>query len=670
MPNINSIGDNGGSSASPRRHRRKQGTPADDSGGRGRLRAALPSAPEAWLAYASVALIYVSHLLFAGMRMEVALWLSLCIAGLLAAALARPALRDQLRWRPIALLSIPFGAVLLLAALSLGTWGILEPHPIWRYLGFPEAVAIDRSAALVEIVRLLALGSIFLIGALTGASDRRASATLQLLVLAGAVFALWAFIGATAGLIPQTQGRRLEAHFLSPNTAGSVFGAMSLLAIGVAARRWRAAAPRERVYTAATWGLPVLLLASTMLATLSRGALLGTLAGLLLYGALTALQSPRGGSHRNLILAALGAVLIVLVSGHQTLERLLRAGADAELRAQTWRTHWEAVSAAPWLGNGLGSFDAVNRSLLTAENFASLWNMRAAHNVYLQWVEEAGGLGAAAMFITVAIVLASALVGALRRREVKELLFGLLAFDAVLLFHAATDFALHTFSVCILFAFVLGLQFSLSQRRGDPRAGATQSSRVVGLSIGWASAGLTAALAGATLAALLGGGALRLGGLTLLEHSGGYQRRVDKLLAQKENRGESLAEAAALTGLALRQSPFDTGGWMRQAYIEELRHGRMTPAAVKAIQRSYGVVGVDPNISLWRIRFCLEHWPDLPVETRQDVAREASAIRTAYDHSLQLERMLKQINDPSGRLAADVLYRRLYQPAPPNDPTH
>src|SRR5207302_7095005 len=162
-----------------------------------------------------------------------ALLMGIAAAVMLALALSRPRLReDLLRLRGLEAPGLLLAVTLAVALWSLTPWTPGGAHPVWAYVGVsPAASTIDKSATSVEIIKLLGLGCMFLIGAATGARDERARFAVQLLVLAGVVFGLWAFIGGVTGAIAQTGGHRLEAHFVNPNTAGTVFAVLLLLGV-------------------------------------------------------------------------------------------------------------------------------------------------------------------------------------------------------------------------------------------------------------------------------------------------------------------------------------------------------------------------------------------------------------------------------------------------------
>lgn len=614
-------------------------------------------APQKLFSILVPALLYAGHLLFGGLQVQVALGLEIAFGLAMLAAVATPSTRQALsrvRWLPIP--SSLFILTLAVCLLSVVSGPLGSAHPVWSLLELTPVATMDKSSTIIEIVKLLGIGCVFLIGAAIGGSSRRAIASLHSLLIIGAVFGLWAFLGGSSGEIDQTQGRRLEAHFRSPNTAGSVFAALLLIGIGIAAQKWRSETSRERLLAVAPWLCICLISLACVLASLSRGALAAVLLGLCLFGLLHLITGHRASLSRFLAPSLLGMGVVILIAGQQTLERLIRTPGDMQMRSAIWETHWQAFTAAPLLGYGLGTFETVNRTLLNADNFAALWNIRSAHNVYLQWIEEAGALGAAAMFACVGAIVAISIRTTLQAGRLRAVLAGLTCGEAVLLVHAATDIALHTYSVACFFAFILGVHFSLAQREST-RQGAARSSPLGPL---LATAAATAALVSATaaLCMLSMKGELQIAGRSFEKLSAGYGREVEGLLSQPLTPAV-LSRAERLTRKSLALSPYDTGARMRLLYIDRAAHGTLTADGLGQLRLSYALVGVDPNLALWRIGVALDSWSSLDAETRNDVEREAMAVAQHFDYRPRLLARLKATQDPAGRLVAGFWTRRI-----------
>lgn len=423
-----------------------------------------PPPRQAWLAFAGVAVIYIAHLAYAAIVGDAALTMSLGAAVLAGAALAVPGLRaDLLRLKGLELAGLLFAAVLAAGVWSLTPYAPGGPHPVWTYVDAQGATTVDRSATAVELAKLLGLACFFIVGAATGARDDRGRFAAQLAVVGGAAFGLWAIFAAATGAIYQTQGHRLEAMFLNPNTAGNVFAALFVLAVALLAREFRAGSRRGAA--AYVLGLSTVVLGVALLNTASRGAasaaLLALIAFFLLQLANGSVKFTRGLGGGLLALGLL--TLLVVLAGDAVVSRFFRAEADAPIRYAIWEAHWEAFLRSPLLGYGLGAFEPINKSLLNASNFQTLFNLRAPLQLYLQWLEEGGLLAAVPMFLCVAWLMWLTLNGFLRRSRMTALLAGFLALDLTFIVHGFTDSALQAPSVAAFWAWALGMQVALAQ---------------------------------------------------------------------------------------------------------------------------------------------------------------------------------------------------------------
>lgn len=422
---------------------------------------------------AGTALLVGAQLMFGALTGESAVAFAACWSAVaLVGAFVLPA-PDAGSLRTLAIPAIGFLVVIVMAMLSLTDFIPGTSQPIWSRLGLPPSASVDRSETLLEIVKLAGLGMTFLVGWGLGERDTTALRAVKVAAYSGAVFAGIAIIMHLAGVGPKTQAGRLEATFLNPNTAGALFGAVLCLNAGLAMR-----AVRQVRAGLGRLGLLVPLAGcaiagSALVITYSRGALTATVIALIAM--VLARAFARRWSVRRLAMVVGGfvvaAIILFTVSGVLS-ARFSTVGSDALLRRFIFDSHWKAFTEAPLLGYGLGGFDTVNRMRLTAANYASLWNIRSAENVYLQWLVEGGLLTAIPMFATIGFVCYRASVQTLRRRAMLGPLHALLAVDLVFLLHGIVDFALQTYSIALFWSFLLGLQLALSGaslRRGAPQ---------------------------------------------------------------------------------------------------------------------------------------------------------------------------------------------------------
>jgi hypothetical protein len=118
-----------------------------------------------------------------------------------------------------------------------------------------------------------------------------------------------------------------------------------------------------------------------------------------------------------------------------------------------------------------------------------------------------------------------------------------------------------------------------------------------------------------------------------------------------------LAEAAARRALSI--APTHAAAWLDLAYIDRLRHGRLTAAGVAALQRSYDFEPLGPDVSPWRIRFTHEHWTEIGPELRRQAIKETESLWTAAGGAETLSAMPARITDGPGRMALTLTVARL-----------
>lgn len=427
--------------------------------------------PAPW-AVAGLALVPVlltlAHLMFGANQAAASAWLTAAIGLALLAGLATPLRRELASLRGLTVPALLFAAVLAAALLSLTPWGPGGPHPVWAWAGVePGALTIDRSATQLEIVKHLGLACVFGLGALQAARRGAGQTAVELVVWVGAAYAAISLLTFLSGL-QIAPGRRLTGGFLSANSGGTLFGVLIVLSLSVLLRDWRRSEGRDLSSRLTATAMPIaalVLAAACLLLTASRMALVATLiaTSALLIWSLAGRRRGRGA-------VAVGAALLIVVAGvlvwggnDLLWARLGQEDPGLSGRAELFAVHWQAFLASPLTGWGLGSFDAVNLQMMTAETAPQLWTIRATHNVYLQWLEEAGLIGAAPMFLLIAWLLVDAAWRARRGGPGQTILIGLVCANLVVLLHGLTDFALQVPSIAAFWSLLLGFQFGFGR---------------------------------------------------------------------------------------------------------------------------------------------------------------------------------------------------------------
>ena len=421
-------------------------------------------------------LLYAEILLFGANATNLALgfsgiWL-LALALVLSQSWARAAL-DTARLAWIGLL---FALVLLAGALTLTPFALGGAHPVWTWVaGARRAASVDPYLTLVELIKLASLAAAFLIGVVTGSDDERATATIRWLLRFGLVYSLWAFAQRLTDPAMLVAGGRLSTSLGSPNTAALLFRALALLNLVDLDRQFQRHRPartgahgidiRRLERLAPNIVLPFVGLAAAatcLILTLSRGGLSATAAvAVFLIGAAGVARARRGavtGPTLAVVTILGGFVLAAFAFNLGSLQdRLTFLHTDVLTRDAVFAAHWTAFTAAPLSGYGLGSFAHINAMIMSQSNLAALGILGATHNVYLQWLEQAGLLGALPMFACVGLVALQIARGAVRRRRMRSWLVGVLAVLALFLIQGAADFGLEVPAMAAFLSLLLGI---------------------------------------------------------------------------------------------------------------------------------------------------------------------------------------------------------------------
>lgn len=416
--------------------------------------------------------IYAGHLFHGSATLLPALVLFACLLAVLLLTLASDrARRDLDRLAPSWLLIGLFGAVVCAALFTLGPGFPGGSHPVWIWSGGTPSITLNRSATILEILKLGGLAASFLIGCVYGARIETARRLYAGILLLGAVYAgISLAIFLSRGSL-SLGAIRLAGGFESANVAGSVFGVLVVMATAWGLRTWSRARGRtalERgVETAPGVALGLLFLGCLLL-TASRGALGATGLALGLFAVMVAVGQPH--LRRPLFvmsgMAVLGVVVVLLQGDSLLVDRVERLDAGGASRFDLLAPHWRAFLDAPLFGSGLGTFPEVNNLIMTPETASTLSATVVLHNVYLQWLEEAGVVGAAPMFLLILVILGTTAWRAFASRRNRTLVLGLLSASVLVLVHATVDVSLNTPSFCAFWSLLLGLGFALSQAAG------------------------------------------------------------------------------------------------------------------------------------------------------------------------------------------------------------
>ena len=406
-------------------------------------------------------LIFVGHMLYGAEHALAAQWHALLSAALATLVIAYPPAGRQLARIDFKWLAPLLIIVLGVAAASLTRLWPVEPQRLAAFPAMPSAGSINLSSTLLEMTRLAALACVFLLGCVHGARRRWARSTLAALLALGTLYAVIELAVFLTGH-QILGGGRLTGGFTSANSGALVFGMLTVLALAAGLRAWRDRHGARCLVAAAQTAL----FALCLFLTASRMGLAATVvaaAVLVLWDFLA--RADLAGALILLGLMVAAAVSAVLLSGDTLLvARAATIDNDLDVRLQIFQPHWQAFLKAPLAGYGLGSFNDVNQMVMTRDNYGVLEPIRAAHNAYLQWLEEAGLLGAVPLFLLLAAILLPAARRASKPTPDAAALRGLLAASIVVILLALTDFGLQIPSIAASWAFTLGITHAMTQK--------------------------------------------------------------------------------------------------------------------------------------------------------------------------------------------------------------
>jgi O-antigen ligase len=429
-----------------------------------------------------VVLLYGEHLIFGADRVDVAMFFALIHLILLLAVLATGAGKRALQGAPLAWIAAPFALVLASAMFTTLPVGGKLAHPLWSYVSVAAgSISLDPAATRAEMVKLTGLAAVFCLAIVIGAKRERSETFVKAISYAGGAYALWALLNWSSnpntvfGVARAFGNGRLAGSFLSANSAATLFACQSLLQLCLVFRAVRRA-PKP-FFSRRAWSEmkrlpPALILlflnASCLLMTASRGGAIAAAAAAALAIAgfavtRTSERSASGGVIAVGALIAFAAAALLLASGGSLLGRLADNPVTDD-RLLFFSAYWRSILASPWWGYGLGSFYAENFQSMTAVGAPAMGALGAAHNVYIQWLLEAGVAGFAPMMICVAVILATILGGFRRRSRQQAFMIFALASAALFAIHGMTDFALQEPSLAAYFSAVLGLGYGVSTR--------------------------------------------------------------------------------------------------------------------------------------------------------------------------------------------------------------
>jgi O-antigen ligase len=230
--------------------------------------------------------------------------------------------------------------------------------------------------------------------------------------------------------------------------------------------------------------------AGCLLLTGSRG---GVGAFALSFAALLIWRGRGGGGasrfSRGLLIAI--AFALLAVSGGFAIERYF-AAAYAEDARPIWAVlSFKLFQTAPLEGFGLGSFPLVLRALTSASNYGVVSWAGSAHNLYLQWLLEAGVLGSIPMAGLLVWLIWTAGDHMPTQGASAYWRPTLLVCVVMVLVHSFVEYSLQEPSIAAYFSLILGAAMGFaSMRRGRGRRKTRVEARAAAAAVGAGDVGV------------------------------------------------------------------------------------------------------------------------------------------------------------------------------------
>lgn len=368
-----------------------------------------------------------------------------------------------------------------------------------------RAISLDPYATRMTLVQLAALSVYFSAALVFIDTPKRLRLVVRVLILFGALLALYSLL--QYFLNPQQIYWLRQPRFarpFGPFINRHHFASYMLLATALPLGLLFAGAVKKELLP--LYAFAGVLTASALVATISRGGLLGLGAEVLFLVGLTVLARPKGdkrraeegGTEGHQLLRraglqlALGLALIVGVlafAGDELLSRMtesITSGNVTSDRTTFWRGAREIIGERPWLGAGLGALGVAYTRHDPTPGSARL---DQAHNDYLQILSDAGIVGGLLGLVFLVSLFRQGFARSGSPDKFRRgVAAGALAGCFGVLVHSFFDFPLHLAGIALLFLVLAALATvngrveeadTTRRRRRRRRAGETPAMQTV-----------------------------------------------------------------------------------------------------------------------------------------------------------------------------------------------
>jgi hypothetical protein len=301
---------------------------------------------------------------------------------------------------------------------------------------------------------------------------------------------------------------------------------------------------------------------------------------------------------------------------------------------------------------------------MTRESLPVLFEVRAVHNLYLQWLEEGGVVGSIAMLALFLWLVWPILKGGFRTDTPGIWCRATLCAAVAFLLHGVTDFALQVPAIQALATLILGVVGGMVAHRRGAREALKAPEWPVGVAAGGALvAALIAFLATAPLIAGKAGGDLADWPTAPAD---ALARTIEIGLNRSGPSTEQLHRLDRLSARELAMRPASGAAWLRRAAVDAALH-RDVPAD-QALQRSFAVAPLQTSLFKQRTLFAYENWNRLSAPTREQTIYQMQAEWRRRPAKRQFIAMANSLHNPAGRvgMALQITVLRLEPKTPLN----
>jgi len=370
-----------------------------------------------------------------------------------------------------------FVAVVICILIQNATWTPFSlHHPIWGMAAddlqtsVKGSISVNRDLTTLALLRLVTAASVLWLAIQLFRNESRAIHFMMAFVAISSCYAAYGLIAfAWTQLEAASLRSFVSSAFYNHNHYATYAGMALVAAFGLIARFYQremvihAGSLRFRIATFIdVTGRALVLLGSAFLIlvavilTQSRGGIIATALGIIVWGALTFARAQRSSIARRMIMIFGSTVIagVFVAFGDTFFSKLAEAGLTDSNRFDVYIITLRSILDAPLLGYGYGTFVDIfpmfrDRSI----DVFGIWNQ--AHNTYLEAFQGLGLIFGSMLVASVVLLVLKCCKGAVARQQITVpcIATGVAFLVGV---QAMVDFSLQMQAVALTFMAILG----------------------------------------------------------------------------------------------------------------------------------------------------------------------------------------------------------------------